>query len=54
MAPIVAFTIAAARVTTALYKIVVTIIVGYYLAKEVIDYERQRRAAAETFGRATL
>ena len=41
--PIVNIVVSAAKVTGATYRIVATIVMGYYLMKGVADYERQRR-----------
>ncbi len=41
--PIANIVVTAAKVTGATYRIVATIVMGYYLMKGVADYERQRR-----------
>ena len=56
--PIVNVVITAAKVTGATYRIVATVVMGYYLVKGVADYERQRRkesknAAFNAYSQAT-
>ena len=41
--PIVNAVVTAAKLTSATYRIVATTVMGYYLVKVVVDYERQRR-----------
>ena len=41
--PIVNAVVTAAKLTSATYRIVATTVMGYYLVKGVVDYERQRR-----------
>ena len=41
--PIVNAVVTAAKMTSATYRIVATTVMGYYLVKGVVDYERQRR-----------
>ena len=41
--PIVNATVTVARMTSATYRIIATTVMGYYLVKGVVDYERQRR-----------
>lgn len=41
--PIVNAVVTAAKVTGATYRIVATVVMGYYLVKGVVDYEKQRR-----------
>ena len=41
--PIVNVVVTAAKVTGATYRIVATVVMGYYLVKGVVDYEKQRR-----------
>lgn len=41
--PIVNAVVTAAKLTSATYRIVATTVMGYYLIKGVIDYERQCR-----------
>ena len=45
--PIVNVVVTAAKVTGATYRIVATVVMGYYLVKGVVDYEKQRRKEAE-------
>lgn len=40
--PIVNTVVTAAKLTSATYRIVATTVMGYYLVKGVVDYERQR------------
>ena len=35
--------VTAAKLTSATYRIVATAVMGYYLVKGVVDYEKQRR-----------
>ena len=56
--PIVNAVVTAAKVTSATYRIVATAVMGYYLVKGVVDYEKQRRkesknAALNTYSQAT-
>ena len=56
--PIVNAVVTAAKLTSATYRIVATTVMGYYLVKGVVDYERQRRkesknAALNTYSQAT-
>ena len=41
--PIVNAVVTAAKLTSATYRIVATTVMGYYLVKGVVDYEKQRR-----------
>ena len=41
--PIVNAVVTTAKMTSATYRIVATTVMGYYLVKGVVDYERQRR-----------
>lgn len=41
--PIVNTVVTAAKLTSATYRIVATTVMGYYLVKGVVDYEKQRR-----------
>ena len=45
--PIVNVVVTAAKVTGATYRIVATVVMGYYLVKGVVDYEKQRRKEAK-------
>ena len=45
--PIVNAVVTAAKVTSATYRIVATAVMGYYLVKGVVDYEKQRRKEAK-------
>lgn len=56
--PIVNAVVTAAKLTSATYRIVATTVMGYYLVKGVVDYEKQRRkesknAAATAYRNAT-
>ena len=56
--PIVNAAVTAAKLTSATYRIVATVVMGYYLVKGVADYERQRRkesknAAFNAYSQAT-
>ena len=56
--PIVNAVVTAAKLTSATYRIVTTAVMGYYLVKGVVDYEKQRRkesknAAATAYRNAT-
>ena len=55
--PIVNAVVTAAKLTSATYRIVATAVMGYYLVKGVIDYEKQRKesknAAATAYRNAT-
>ena len=56
--PIVNAVVTAAKLTSATYRIVATTVMGYYLVKGVVDYEKQRRkesknAALNTYAQAT-
>ena len=56
--PIVNAVVTAAKLTSATYRIVATTVMGYYLVKGVVDYERQRRkesknAALNAYSQAT-
>ena len=56
--PIVNAVVTAAKMTSATYRIVATTVMGYYLVKGVVDYEKQRRkeaknAALNTYSQAT-
>lgn len=57
--PIVDAVVTTAKLTSATYRIVTTAVMGYYLVKGVVDYEKQRRkesknAAATAYHNATL
>ena len=41
--PIVNAVVTTAKLTSATYRIVATTVMGYYLVKGVVDYEKQRR-----------
>ena len=41
--PIVNAVVTAAKLTSATYRIATTAVMGYYLVKGVVDYEKQRR-----------
>ena len=45
--PIVNAVVTAAKLTSATYRIVATTVMGYYLVKGVVDYEKQRRKEAK-------
>ena len=45
--PIVNAVVTAAKLTSATYRIVATAVMGYYLVKGVVDYEKQRRKEAK-------
>ena len=56
--PIVNAVVTAAKITSATYRIVATTVMGYYLVKGVVDYEKQRRkesknAALNAYSEAT-
>ena len=56
--PIVNAVVTAAKLTSATYRIVATTVMGYYLVKGVVDYEKQRRkesknAALNAYSQAT-
>ena len=56
--PIVNAVVTTAKLTSATYRIVTTAVMGYYLVKGVVDYERQRRkesknAALSAYAQAT-
>ena len=56
--PIVNAVVTAAKLTSATYRIVATAVMGYYLVKGVVDYEKQRRkesknAALSAYSQAT-
>ena len=55
--PIVNAVVTAAKLTSATYRIVATVVMGYYLVKGVIDHEKQRKesknVAATAFRNAT-
>ena len=56
--PIVNAVVTAAKLTSATYRIVATTVMGYYLVKGVVDYEKQRRkesknAALSAYAQAT-
>lgn len=42
--PLVNAVIAAAQITSSTYRILATAVMGYYLVKGVMDYERKRKA----------
>ena len=55
---IVSAVVTAAKLTSATYRIVATTVMGYYLVKGVVDYEKQRRkesknAALNAYSQAT-
>lgn len=55
--PIVNAVVTTAKLTSATYRIVATAVMGYYLMKGVIDYEKQRKesknAALNAYSQAT-
>ena len=56
--PIVNAVVTAAKLTSATYRIATTAVMGYYLVKGVVDYEKQRRkesknAALNAYSQAT-
>lgn len=56
--PIVNVVVTTAKLTSATYRIVATAVMGYYLVKGVVDYEKQRRkesknAALNKYSQAT-
>ena len=56
--PIVNAVVTTAKLTSATYRIVTTAVMGYYLVKGVVDYEKQRRkesknAALSAYAQAT-
>ena len=56
--PIVNAVVTTAKLTSATYRIVTTAVMGYYLVKGVVDYEKQRRkdyknAALNAYSQAT-
>ena len=56
--PIVNAVVTTAKLTSATYRIVTTAVMGYYLVKGVVDYEKQRRkesknAALNAYPQAT-
>lgn len=55
--PIINAVVTTAKLTSATYRIVATAVMGYYLMKGVIDYEKQRKesknAALNAYSQAT-
>lgn len=45
--PFVSVVLNAAKVTTATYRILATLVMGYYLVKGIRDYEKQQRRKQE-------